>query len=145
MKKIALGFLLAVVVGAVAVYFLKPELAYDAVPSLFAGSHKKAITQQTNLLVEQLRTEKIDAALDLTDPQFLKDHGRNGAKLHLAPRSIILRVAKIGPEDVRIDDIAVAPDGRSATAKMSLRVAGQWKPIDAVKWVRREGVWYVTF
>jgi hypothetical protein len=47
---------------------------------------------------------------------------------------------------VRIDDIALGSDSKSAQVKVSYRDGSQWKPIEKpYRWVRVDGKWYITF
>jgi len=145
MKKILLGFVLALLAGAVAVFFLKPELAFDAVPFLWPGYHKKAITERVTALVDHLRHDEMEGCVALTDPVFLRQHGESGAKFHFQIMSGFMWLGKLKQEDIRIDEITLGSDSKSAQVKVSVRTSGRWKSLDPYRWVRVDGKWYITF
>jgi hypothetical protein len=145
MKKLVLGLVLAIVLGSVLIFFMKPELAFNALPFLWGGYHKKAITERTTTLVDDLNRDNMEGCLALTDPAFLRQHGENRAKIHFGIMRTLMKVGNLKPEDVRVDDVVLSGDAKSAEVKMSVRAAGQWKAIEPYRWVRVDGKWYLTF
>ena len=59
----------------------------------------------------------------------------------LKVRDIMVR----NPDTVRIDEVTVADDCKTATVRISLSDKGQWKSLNPSKWVRADGQWYITF
>jgi hypothetical protein len=145
MKKYILGGVLALLVGVAAVLLLKPELAFDAAPFLWSGYHKRAITERVTVLVEHLRNENMEGCVTFTDPALLRQQGEMAVKGRFKLMSLGLWLGRVKPEDVRIDDITLGTDSKSAQVKVSVRTGGQWKVNDTYRWVRFDGKWYITF
>jgi hypothetical protein len=145
MKKYILGGVLALLVGVAAVFLLKPELAFDAAPFLWSSYHKKAITERVTTLVDHLRNNNMQGCIDLTDPAFLRQHGDGGATVHFEILSGLIWLGKLKQEDIRVDEVTLGSDSRSAQVKVSVRTAGQWKVQTPYRWVRVDGKWYITF
>jgi len=145
MKKILLGLLLAVLLGSVLVFFVKPEWAFDATPFLWTGYHKKLIAERTKTLVDDLCRKDINGCIALTDPAYVRNRGEDLTRLQFDGMSRVLRLINAGPDDVRIDEITLDPDSKSAQVKVSIRIAGKWEPHKTYRWVRVDGNWYITF
>jgi hypothetical protein len=145
MKKIILGLILASLLGAVLIFLVKPEWAFDATPFLWSGYHKKVITDRTATLVDHLRHDNMAGCLALTDPGYIRQRGgEDRAKGHFAILGL-MRTLNLQQDDVRVDEIALASDSKSAQVKVSIRKRGKWEPNDTYRWVRVDGNWYITF
>jgi hypothetical protein len=129
----------------VLVFFIKPDLAFDALPFLWSGYHKKAITDRTTTLVDDLVQDNMPGCLALADPAYLRQHGENAAKIHFGIMRGFMKVGNVKQDDVRIDDVTLGSDQKTAQVKVSIRVAGQWKALDPYRWTRVDGKWYLTF
>jgi hypothetical protein len=145
MKKILLGLFLAVLLLCGLVFLVKPEWALNAAPFLWTGYHKKVIAERTRTLVDDLCREDVPGCLALTDPAYVRKHGENVTRLHFDGMILALKIINAKPEDVRIDDITLDPDAKSAQVKVSVRIAGKWEPNKTYRWVRVDGNWYITF
>ncbi len=145
MKKLMIVVLLVVILAAVAVVWLKPELTYDWVPSLWASHHWKVIGERAASLVRHLRHDELDACVDLTDPNYVRQHGANAVKIRFGVIAGLMKLGRISDDDVRIDDITFGPDYKTAQVHWSVRAGRDWKAEDPSRWVRVDGKWYVTF
>jgi hypothetical protein len=145
MKKLIIGLLLVLIVVAGAVLWLKPDLTYDLVPSLWASHHRTVIRERAGSLIRHLRHNELDACVDLTDPSYVRQHGANVLKLRFGLLAGLMKVSRIGDDDVRIDEITFGPDYKTAQAHWSLRSGGEWKAQEPSRWVRVDGKWYLTF
>lgn len=57
----------------------------------------------------------------------------------------LMKLAKLQESDVRIDQITLGPDSKSAEVTTSLRIKDEWKPQKPSRWGRSDGQWYLTF
>jgi hypothetical protein len=142
---ILLGLLLAVLLGSVLLFFVKPEWAFDAAPFLWSGHHKKMIAERTKILVDDLCRKDVNGCIALTDPALVRKRGEDLTRLHFEGLIAVLRFINLGPDDVRIDEITLDSDSKSAQVKVSIRIAGKWEPHRTYRWVRVDGNWYFTF
>ena len=81
----------------------------------------------------------------MTDPVFVRQQGENLVKGRFKLMSFLVKVGNVKPEDVRIDEINLGSDSKSAQVKVSIRTDGRWKTLDPYRWVRVDGKWYITF
>jgi hypothetical protein len=107
--------------------------------------HESAVRERAQQLIEHLCLGETDACLAYADPIYVRAQGTNGAKFAFGVMGGLLRLGKHTKDTVRIDEVVVADDGKTATVRISLSDKGQWKPINPSKWVRTDGQWYMTF
>lgn len=145
MKKVIIGIVVGVVLVVVAIATLKPELTQDLLPGLWSGRHKNALRARTTTLIGCLCRDDMDGCVGLTDPAFVRQNGNDKTKIRFKILSVVFTLAKIQPGDVRIDDVTLGPDSKTADVTTSIRIKDEWKVQKPTKWVRSDGQWYVTF
>ncbi len=148
MKKMIAALLLLVLVGTAGFLWLKPEVLMDAVPSLWTAHHKKVIDERSHELFGHLCRDEIDACVPMADPAEVQRAGTDAVKNRFKVLSAGLKIAqifsKLNDDDLRIDAIELAPDGKSATASGSIRMGGKWSEAKTYRWVRVGSQWYIT-
>jgi hypothetical protein len=127
---------------------------WGAVPSVSAELSKLApakprpeevVRERAEQLIDHLCRGDIEACLEYADPAYVRAHGTNGTKFAFGLMGAVLKLGKHTTDTVRIDEVAVAEDGQTATVRMSLLTNHQWKAINAAKWVHVDGAWYIAF
>lgn len=143
MKHILWFFLVAALVIA-GVLLMKPRLAEDLMPGLWAGKHKETVRLRATELIGHLSQNQLDPCVAMTDPAFVRQHGVNAVKLRFGLLHILSKAGKLTPDDVQLGEIRLSPDNQRAEIEMQLRVGGQWKPQKPGRWVRVDDAWYFS-
>ena len=107
--------------------------------------HEADIRQRAQQLINCLCAEDMDGCVSLTDPLYVRAQGSQKVKFAFGIFALVIRVGKLGPEDVRIDQVVVNDDKKTAQVHMSARNGEEWKPLTPSKWVRTENQWYISF
>ena len=107
--------------------------------------HEKAVRERAQRLIGHLCRGETDACLEFADPIYLRAQGTGGAKIAFGIMGGLLKLGKHTEETVRIDEVVLSDDGKTATVRMSLLAEGQWKPLNPSRWVYADGKWYITF
>lgn len=143
MKNLIIGVVLGILLILAAIVWLVPPLTYDSLPFLWSGHHKKLIHDRAQELIDALAKDDTEAAIKLTDPNLVMQRGTGIVGVQFKVLGGLVRLA--GKDNIRIDDVALGPDSKTAEVKLSHRRGSDWKAIDPSKWVRVNGKWYVTF
>jgi hypothetical protein len=96
-------------------------------------------------LVGHILRGEMDACVAMTDPVFVRAQGHSGVKFRFGLIRGVAKVGQLTEEDVRIGEVVVSEDARTAQVRVSIRQGEEWKPLDPMRWVRVEDTWYVTF
>jgi len=72
MKKGIVWLILGVVLAAGAIVLLKPELAEDWFPGLWASRHRKAVNERATELMRCLCRDDMEGCVRLADPVFVR-------------------------------------------------------------------------
>lgn len=107
--------------------------------------HKAAIRVKFEQLTGHVCRDEVDACVPLVDPVYVRGQGEAKVKGQLKILAGVFKLGKITPADVRIEDIVVAKDARSAEVLFSLQSRGEWKSQKPSKWVLADGQWYFGF
>ena len=89
-----------------------------------------AVRKRAEQLIDYLCRGETDACVEYADPAFVRARGTDGAKLAFGLLGAVLRLGKHTKDTVRIDEVAVAEDGQTATVPMSLLANHQWTAIN---------------
>lgn len=143
MKNLLIGIVLGILLLIVAVVWLVPPLTYDSMPFLWTSHHKKQINERAKELLDSLGKDDTDGAIRLTDPNVVMQHGVGWVGVHHKVLAGFVRLA--GKDNIRIDDVILSSDSKTADVKISRRQGSDWKSLDPSKWVRVHGKWYVTY
>lgn len=106
---------------------------------------KSAIRPRFEQLAKHLCDDDVERAVELADPIYVRANGRDKVKFQLKILSTLFRLGKVTPADLRIDDITVNGDGKSAQVKFSMQSQGTWKSQAPTRWVKTDGQWYIAF
>jgi len=107
--------------------------------------HEKAIRQRAQELIGFMCADDVEGCVRLTDPLFVRAQGTEGVKLRFKLLNAIVKLGKLGPDKVRIDQVAVAQDAKSAQVTISVLADKQWKSLQPTRWVLSDGKWYLAF
>ena len=107
--------------------------------------HERAVRERAQKLIGHLCRGETDACVEYADPVYVRAQGVNGAKVAFGLMGFALKLGKHSEQTVRVDEVAISDDGKTATVRISLLADGQWKPINPSKWVYADGKWYITF
>jgi hypothetical protein len=94
-------------------------------------------------LIDALAKDDTEAAIKLADPQVVAHRGTGIVGVQLKVLSGFVRLA--GKDNIRIDEVVLGSDSKTAQVKLSHRTGNTWKPLEPSKWVRFHNLWYVTF
>lgn len=113
----------------------------------FSGcaNHEADIRQRAQQLINCLCADDMDGCVSLTDPLYVRAQGSQKVKFAFKIFNLVIRVGKLGPEDVRIDQVVVGDDKKTAEVQMSARKGEEWQPLPPSKWVRVDKQWYISF
>jgi len=106
--------------------------------------HKAALQDKFQQLVGHLCQDNLEACTSMVDPVYVRAQGTNGVKVQLKVLIGLMKLGKITPNDVRIDEIVVAEDAKTAEVRFSLQSNGAWQASRPSRWVYSEGQWYLT-
>jgi hypothetical protein len=116
---------------------------------LFGGcvrpDHESAVRERAEALVGHLFREDFGACLEMTDPVYVRAQGTDKVKFRFKLLLGLSKLGQLGRADVRIQEVNVAPDSRTAAVYLGVRSDGEWKPLEPTRWVRDGGTWYFTF
>jgi hypothetical protein len=74
----------------------------------------------------------------------IKQDGTKAIGVKARIQSAVVRL--VGRSNLRVEEVILGEDRKTAKVKLSRRQGDQWAPVDYVpSWVRVDGVWYVTF
>jgi hypothetical protein len=107
--------------------------------------HEAAIRPRAQQLIGYMCADDLDACVGLTDPLYVRGQGSDKVKIRFKLMNVLIQLGKLSTDDVRIDQITVGEDGKTAFVTTSIRVKGEWKTQNPSKWIRHEGQWYITF
>ena len=107
--------------------------------------HESAVRERAQQLIEHLCRGETDVCLAYADPVYVRAQGTNGTKIAFGIMGALLKLGQHTKDTVRIDEVTVADDCKTATVRISLSDKGQWKSLNPSKWVRADGQWYITF
>jgi hypothetical protein len=106
---------------------------------------ERAVRERAQLLVGHLCRGEMDACVEFADPIYVRAQGSGKVKFTFGIMGTLLKLGKHTEDTVRIDEVSLGSDGKTASVRISLLADGQWKPLDPSKWVRSDGQWYITF
>lgn len=105
-------------------------------------AQEKQLRTRVAAMAEATRLGDLDMCLKLSDPATVKEHGREKVERFFQLAIWLVKVSQVGPDDHRVDEIAIAADGKSARVKTQIRKDGQWKRPSTQIWVLADGEWY---
>jgi len=108
--------------------------------------HAAAIRQRFQTVAAHLCKGEVDACVPLVDPLYVRAQGSDAVKFRLGIVATVFKLAKLSPDDVRLDEVKLGADKKTANVIYSLREPGKdvWKQQDPMKWVLSDDVWYWT-
>ncbi len=115
--------------------------------AFFSGcaNHEEDIRQRAQQLINCLCADDMEGCISLTDPLYVRAQGSQKVKFAFKVFSIIVHLGKLGPEDVRVDQVVVGENKKTAEVQMSARKGEEWQPLPPSKWVRVDKQWYISF
>ncbi len=96
-------------------------------------------------MVGYLCQDDVDSCVTLADPLYVRAQGMDKVKFQLKILAGLIKLGKLTEADVRIDEVVVANDRKSAEVRFSLRSKGEWKSQKPSRWVLSDGQWYLAF
>ena len=106
-----------------------------------------AIRGRWNEFVEGILSRDPDSSKRVMEPAYITEKGDAAISDRLEGFSKLLRAGKIKKEDMRIDQITIAEDGKSATVSHSMRTQeGEWlSQAPYGRWAKVGSTWYITW
>ena len=106
-----------------------------------------AIRGRWNQFMEGILSRDPDSSKRVMEPAYITEQGDGAISDRLAGFSKLLRAGKIKKDDLRIDQVTIAEDGKSATVSHSMRTQeGEWlSQAPYGRWVKVGGTWYITW
>ncbi|MBC8873230.1 MAG: hypothetical protein H8E44_27665 [Planctomycetes bacterium] len=113
----------------------------------FSGcaNHEADIRQRAQQLIGYLCADDMDGCVSLTDPLYVRAQGSQKVKFAFKIFNLVIRIGKLGPEDVRIDQVVLGEGNKTAEVHMSARKGEDWQPLEPSNWVRVDNQWYISF
>ena len=87
--------------------------------------------------------DDVDSGMKFLDPVFIRAQGGDKLKGQLRILSGLFKLGKMTEADLRVDQVIVAEDRKSAEVRYSLQSNGEWKPQKPSRWVLSDGQWYI--
>ena len=145
MRKVIGGAVLGAILVAVVIAVARPQLTESLFPGLWASHHRKVVRERSTELIRCLCRDDMDGCIRLADPVFVRQQGVDKVKLLFKLMNVIATLGKIQETDVRVDDVTLGPENKTAEVPISIQIRGEWKVQKPLKWVRSDGQWYVAF
>lgn len=108
------------------------------------SKHEKLLRQRYSELATLLCKGDYAGCVKYTNPEIVKAKGTEIVTAFYKLLGVVVNLAKLTPEDMRIDSIEFDQNFNTAELKTSYRFKNEWKPQKALKWVRVQGQWYLT-
>jgi hypothetical protein len=89
--------------------------------------------------------DDVESCVKLADPVYVRAQGADKVKFQLKLLAGLFKLGKLTEADVRIDQVVIAQDKKSAEVQFSLQSKGAWKSQKPTKWVLSDGQWYLAF
>lgn len=120
----------------------RKQMAVESRPKEVNALSEKALRVRVQKLFEATRVGEIADCIQLSDPATVKKHGRRKAEKFFQAIHALVKLAKVGKDDHRINSVSIVNDGKSARVQTQLRLNRRWRPPGTQVWVLVEGEWY---
>lgn len=107
------------------------------------ASLEKALRQRHAEFIQAIYRENYDECVKFADPSFVQAKGTEATKGMFKIIGAFVKLAKLTPEDVRIDSITFDDKLTSAQIQTSHRIKGEWKAQKPSVWIYINGQWYI--
>jgi len=87
--------------------------------------------------------DDVESCVKIVDPVFVRAQGSEKVKGQLKLLTGLFKLGKVTEADVRVDQVIVAEDRKSAEVQFSLQSKGVWKSQKPTRWVLSDGQWYL--
>ena len=106
-----------------------------------------AIRGRWNQFVGGVLANDTASSKRVMEPAYVTEQGDDAITDRLTGLSRLLRAGRIKMQDMRIDQVTVAEDGKSATVNHSMRTKdGEWlSQAPYGHWVKVGNTWYITW
>lgn len=108
------------------------------------GDPTPTIRARFQQMAGYLCTDNVDACVTLADPIYVRAQGTEKVKFQLKLLAGLIKLGKLTEQDIRVDQINVAEDGKTAQVQFSLQSNGEWKSQNPSNWVLSDGQWYYS-
>jgi copper chaperone CopZ len=87
--------------------------------------------------------DDVESCVKIVDPVFVRAQGSDKVKGQLKLLTGLFKLGKVTEADVRVDQVIVAEDRKSAEVQFSLQSKGVWESQKPTRWVLSDGQWYL--
>ncbi len=114
-------------------------------PGCGGPNHEPVVRSRFQEFARSVCQDDVESCVKLADPVYMRAQGADKVKLQLKLLTGLFKLGKVTEADVRIDQIVIAQDQKSAEVQFSLQSKGQWKAQKPSRWVLSDGQWYLAF
>jgi len=113
----------------------------------FSGcaNHEADIRQRAQQLIDCLCADDMDGCVSLTDPLYVRGQGSDKVKIRFKIMFALTRLGQLNTEDIRVDQVVVSEDKKTAEVSLSARKGEEWNSLPPSNWVRVDNQWYISF
>jgi hypothetical protein len=109
------------------------------------GDQQDLARQRAKAFVRHLTHNEIDACVQFAAPALAKQEGTGALKARFATMHAALKLEQQAEVDVRIDQVKLSGNHKTAEVRYSVQSGGEWVAQPPLRWVLVDGQWFITF